>query len=297
MNAAALKTTRATQAKCTVRAPFPAIVLERLAQEGEMASAGAPLASLLDTSRIEVRAEIQEADIAALPRARNLALVTAAGRYPLRLTRVSPALGKASRLAEARLRFHGNVAVPGASGRVVWASPGNACTGSPAGAPPGTAWGVRRGCCGQKAALPVPAARSGGTTGPGIRAARRQPHRRARQRRTLIRTLLPCVSIGGGDPQPSARQHHLRRGVADGCAGLSRHAARARPGDQLQLAGGHRRAARRRRRRCGKEGDPAAGGSGRQDWRHPLHFQHQPRKRLHCWCAFATSPPRCSTSV
>jgi RND family efflux transporter MFP subunit len=123
VNAAALKTTRATQAKCTVRAPFPAIVLERLAQEGEMATAGAPLASLLDTSHIEVRAEIQEADIATLPRARNLALVTAAGRYPLKLTRVSPALGKTSRLAEARLRFSGKVAAPGASGRVVWASP------------------------------------------------------------------------------------------------------------------------------------------------------------------------------
>jgi RND family efflux transporter MFP subunit len=66
VNAAALKTTRSAQAKCSVRAPFPAIVLERLAQEGEMATPGTPLASLIDTSRIEVKAEVQAADAAGL---------------------------------------------------------------------------------------------------------------------------------------------------------------------------------------------------------------------------------------
>ncbi len=123
VNAATLKTARATQAKCSVRAPFPAIVLERLAQEGEMATPGAPLASLLDTSRIEVKAEVQAADAAGIESARSIALRTDAGHYPLRLARLSPALVKSSRLAEARLRFTASTAAPGASGRVVWASP------------------------------------------------------------------------------------------------------------------------------------------------------------------------------
>ncbi len=123
VNAASLKTARATQAKCVVRTPFPAIVLERLAQEGEMATPGAPLASLLDTSRIEVKAEVQAADAAGIQSARSIALLTGAGRYPLRLARLSPALVKSSRLAEARLRFTASAAAPGASGRVVWPSP------------------------------------------------------------------------------------------------------------------------------------------------------------------------------
>jgi len=123
VNAAALKTARAAQAKCVVRAPFPAIVLERLAQEGEIALPGAPLVSLLDSSRIEVRAEVQEADVAGLKSTRQIAFLDADTRYPLRLVRLSPARLKASRLAEARLRFTGAAAAPGSSARMVWASP------------------------------------------------------------------------------------------------------------------------------------------------------------------------------
>jgi RND family efflux transporter MFP subunit len=123
VNTAALNTARAAQARCVVRAPFPAIVLERLAQEGEIALPGTPLASLLDSSRIEVRAEVQEADVAGLQAARQISFVTDTARYPLRLVRLSPARQKASWLAEARLRFAAAAAAPGSSARVVWASP------------------------------------------------------------------------------------------------------------------------------------------------------------------------------
>jgi len=123
VNAATVKTARAAQAKCVLRAPFPAIVLERLAQEGEMAAPGMPLVSLLDTSHIEVRAEVQEADLAGLQSARQITFVNAEARYPLRLLRLSPARLKSSRLAEARLRFTAAAAAPGSSARVIWASP------------------------------------------------------------------------------------------------------------------------------------------------------------------------------
>lgn len=123
VNTAALNTVRAAQARCVVRAPFPSIVLERLAQEGEIALPGTPLVSLLDSSRIEVRAEVQEADVAGLRTARQITFVNADTRYPLRLLRLSPARLKASRLAEARLRFTAAAAAPGSSARVIWASP------------------------------------------------------------------------------------------------------------------------------------------------------------------------------
>lgn len=119
---AALETARAATAKCVVRAPFPAIVVERLAQQGELAVPGTPLARLLDTSRIEVRAEVQTADADDLRGARDARLETPDGGYPLRLVRLSPAVTQASRLQQARLRFSGQAALPGSSGRVRWTS-------------------------------------------------------------------------------------------------------------------------------------------------------------------------------
>ncbi len=120
---ASLKTAEATRRKCDIHAPFPAIVLERLAQEGELAAPGTPLVSLLDTSRIEVKAEVQAADAAGLERVGKAEFVSPAGRWPLRLVRLSPALGKTTRLLEARLRFVGPAAAAGSSGQVLWNTP------------------------------------------------------------------------------------------------------------------------------------------------------------------------------
>lgn len=123
VNAAAVKTAEAQTGKCEVRAPFSAIVVERLAQEGEIAAPGTPLASLLDASRIEVKAEVQEADAAGLKQLGRGELAAAGQRWPLRLKRLSPALNKSTRLLEARLSFTGAPAAAGVSGQVVWHAP------------------------------------------------------------------------------------------------------------------------------------------------------------------------------
>jgi len=123
VNSASVKTADADRGKCQIVAPFPGIVIERLAQVGEMAAPGTPLLSLLDTSRIEVRAEVQQADAAGLHRAGHAEFVGLAGRWPVKLKRLSPAVAKTSRLVEARLRFTGAAAAPGGSGQIVWNSP------------------------------------------------------------------------------------------------------------------------------------------------------------------------------
>lgn len=107
-------------AKTTLRAPYRAIVLARTGQVGELAAPGTPLITLLDAERIEVTAEVQVRDRASLESAREIAFVTESGRYPLRLARISPAVKRDARTAEARLEFVGARAAPGASGRVVW---------------------------------------------------------------------------------------------------------------------------------------------------------------------------------
>ncbi|MFZ5556252.1 MAG: efflux RND transporter periplasmic adaptor subunit [Pseudomonadota bacterium] len=107
-------------AKTTIRAPYRAIVLARTGQVGELASPGTPLLTLLDADRIEVSAEIQVRDRASLESAKRIAFVTEGARYPLRLTRISPAVKREARTAEARLAFAAERAPPGASGRIVW---------------------------------------------------------------------------------------------------------------------------------------------------------------------------------
>jgi RND family efflux transporter MFP subunit len=119
---AALKTAENVRGKCVLRTPFPAIVAERLGQEGEMATAGAPLAVLIDRSHIELKAEVQEADAADLALARAPRFVAQEGEFPLRLLRTSPALNKATRQVEARLGFVKRTPRPGSGGRLVWAS-------------------------------------------------------------------------------------------------------------------------------------------------------------------------------
>ncbi|MDP2400670.1 MAG: efflux RND transporter periplasmic adaptor subunit, partial [Actinomycetota bacterium] len=117
----ALKTARNTRRKCDIRAPFPAVVLERIAQVGEMVAPGTPLLAVRDLSRIEIRAEVQEKD-AGLANATEISLLTPGGSYPLSLVRLSPAMSKSTRLLEARLRFKGTAAMSGSSGRVQWRS-------------------------------------------------------------------------------------------------------------------------------------------------------------------------------
>lgn len=106
--------------KCVVRAPFAAIVRERLGRVGELAAPGTPLAALLDAGSIEVAAQVQTKDTASLERAAEVRFVGARGGQQLALERISPAIDPQTRTVEARLRFTGAAAAPGASGRIVW---------------------------------------------------------------------------------------------------------------------------------------------------------------------------------
>ena len=106
--------------KCVVRAPFAAIVRERLGRVGELAAPGTPLAALVDAGRIEVAAQVQTKDTTSLERAAEVRFIGPRGVQPVVLERISPAIDPQTRTVEARLRFTGAAAAPGASGRIVW---------------------------------------------------------------------------------------------------------------------------------------------------------------------------------
>ncbi len=122
LNQAALDAARRDMAKCTVRAPFPAIVEERLAQEGEWANPGTPLVRVWDTSRIQLVAQLQAQDAETLARA-HPGFVCLGRDYRVKLLRVSPAMNPAARTREARLTFTGTSPAPGSSGVLRWHDP------------------------------------------------------------------------------------------------------------------------------------------------------------------------------
>jgi len=105
--------------KTTVRAPFDAIVKQRHVGVGELASPGAALVTLIDRSRPEVSAQVQLKDARSLEDAER-AVFVADRDYPVKLTRISPAVDRESRTVEARLAFQDRTAAPGTSGRLVW---------------------------------------------------------------------------------------------------------------------------------------------------------------------------------
>lgn len=109
--------------KTEIRAPFRAIVTERLAQVGELASPGTPLLRIVDASRLEISARVQAAQAAGLAQTESVNLDTASGRYPLKLRVITPVIEPRSRTREARLTFPEQAALPGSAGELVWQAP------------------------------------------------------------------------------------------------------------------------------------------------------------------------------
>jgi RND family efflux transporter MFP subunit len=117
-----LKTAQNAEKKCSIYAPFPAVVLARIANEGEIVTTGSPLITARDLSRLEVRADIQDKDTS-LKNANKIVFRSNGKDYSLRLIRLSPALSLSTRLREARLRFISKAALSGSSGRLIWDDP------------------------------------------------------------------------------------------------------------------------------------------------------------------------------
>lgn len=122
LDAAARAAAQRDIGKCTIRSPFPAIVEARLAQVGELASAGAPIIQLWDTSQLQLTVQLQTDDADLLARAQPV-FVSQGREYAVKLLRVSPAINPASRTREARFRFTGDSPAPGSHGVLRWRDP------------------------------------------------------------------------------------------------------------------------------------------------------------------------------
>ncbi|NOX91100.1 MAG: efflux RND transporter periplasmic adaptor subunit [Gammaproteobacteria bacterium] len=116
--------------KTQIRAPFNAVIVERLAQTGELASPGTALLRIIDTDNLELAAKLspqQTRDLEHSFAAENtstvsnaIEFVSAGQRYALTLRTITPVLDTRARTREARLRFTDKNPLPGATGQLVW---------------------------------------------------------------------------------------------------------------------------------------------------------------------------------
>ena len=106
--------------RCQVRAPFKAVVTERLASVGEYAMPGTPLVHLMDIDQLEVSAAVIAEDADDLQADSAPVLDYRDQQYLLRLRSLTPVIDARSRTREARLLFTAAPAIPGASGRLIW---------------------------------------------------------------------------------------------------------------------------------------------------------------------------------
>lgn len=108
--------------KTEIRAPFRAVVLERIAQTGELASPGTPLLRIIDVDNLELTAQVQAAQADDLQQNTAPSLLYKNQHFPLSLRSITPVLDTSARTREARLRFTGEPPLPGATGKLVWSS-------------------------------------------------------------------------------------------------------------------------------------------------------------------------------
>jgi len=106
--------------RCMIRAPFDAVIVEKLAHVGELASPGTPLIRLVDAEKSEVSAKLQNHQIDVVSAAKNLQLVVRDKQYPLSIRAVTPVIDSVERTQDVRLVFNAKQALPGTAGELVW---------------------------------------------------------------------------------------------------------------------------------------------------------------------------------
>ena len=108
--------------RCSVKAPFNAVVSERLASLGALAAPGTPLVRLIQIDGAEVSAKVRPDIAVEGAEADSLYFSYLGEHYPVKVSRVLDVVDPVTRTVEVRLGFTAETAPPGASGRVHWLS-------------------------------------------------------------------------------------------------------------------------------------------------------------------------------
>jgi len=106
--------------RCQILSPFNAVVVERLASSGSLATIGTPILKLVQLDDIEISARLREQEAKTLRESKQIWFEFFNKEYRLTLRRIVPLIESRTRTREARLRFAEESAPVGAAGRVLW---------------------------------------------------------------------------------------------------------------------------------------------------------------------------------
>ena len=125
-SAAALQTAQRALSKTRVTAPFSGVVLQRMAQVGDMVAVGTPLFLLVDTDKPELAASVSAVQATSLKRATAATwrAKDTGQSYAVTLLRIGASLDQQTRAQPARLSFaSSDVPLPGSAGELFWQDP------------------------------------------------------------------------------------------------------------------------------------------------------------------------------
>lgn len=106
--------------QCLVAAPFGGVIRQRMVDIGEAVNPGQELVRLVNPEKIEVSATINAQSVARLDDVKEYLFTSGERQFPLQLRAVIPITDPITRSREVRLRFTGESAAPGDSGRLIW---------------------------------------------------------------------------------------------------------------------------------------------------------------------------------
>ncbi len=109
---------------CQIKAPFAALISQRLSSAGSYATPGTPLLELVQLEQREVRAELRTLAAEALRAGQKIRFHYQGQDYPVQLRTLLPLVDERTRTREARLTFRtaDKIADIGSAGRLIWHS-------------------------------------------------------------------------------------------------------------------------------------------------------------------------------
>lgn len=118
----AIMTAKSNVGKCIVKAPYPAVITQKLGQVGSLASPGSVLVKLVNIYRSEVTAQVPVEMVEQFGISNDIQLNVDDKSYPLMIRAIVPAITSHQHTQEARLSFTANKPLPGTAGELVWKS-------------------------------------------------------------------------------------------------------------------------------------------------------------------------------
>jgi RND family efflux transporter MFP subunit len=106
--------------KCSIRAPFDGVIVERMAQVGNFVRNGETLIALTQLDRFELDARIPDGQANELADSGQLHFASREQIWPVELLRMSSVIDNQGRTRRARFEFIEDAPVVGRSGEIVW---------------------------------------------------------------------------------------------------------------------------------------------------------------------------------